>query len=266
MSINAAKLLAKIDHYDKVRAAPRLPALAVRARRHIARLPALASFPPLTRAAPSPPAQDERYMCLNDLNAALSALPAGARLDHTNETKLLAAVLERLDKDTSNDVQALAVKTLSGLVTRIKEEAVSNSVDQLSRQVVQGRDELRDVYAIGLKTVIADVPNTPPMAAAVLRAIVPRLLGQGLRAPQPVAAPAPAAGAKAKAPAAPAFDRKDSRPECLDITQELIRRFGDALQPAEAADLKRALLECVLEQDGAKAVVRKRASAAPWRR
>ena len=208
-------------------------------------------------------------MCLTDINTELGKLPAGARIDSASEKRLVEAVLERLDKDTSNDVQALAVKTLSVLVTRIGEPMVAHACEKLSQAVMTGRDELRDIYAIGLKTVIADVPPTHHMASAVVRALLPSLLGPGLKAPA-AAVPGVGAGAgagggkgaKKKAGAADDDDgaaRKDVRAEALDVGQELLRRFGEVLSPQDCGELVQLLVACVLEKG--KPAVRKRATA-----
>ncbi len=52
--------------------------------------------------------KDERYMAINDLNAELGK--AAVKIDAGLEKKICDTVLKRLESDTCNDVQALAVK------------------------------------------------------------------------------------------------------------------------------------------------------------
>jgi hypothetical protein len=196
--INADKLLAKITHYDK----------------------------------------DERYMCLIDICHALTAMPQNVRLEPSNETKLLKAILVVLDKDTVVDVQAIAVRTLSLLVTKISESAVADLCDKLSSQVFVGPKEMRDVYAVGLKTILLEVPNTPQMASAVLKAILPKVLSQGLKDPSSSVSAGNASNVKA-----------DVRSESLEVALDLVKRFGFAFQAQDAHDLMMATVECVLDKN-----------------
>jgi hypothetical protein len=71
---------------------------------------------------------------------------------------VVAAVLDRLEKDTCNDVQTVCVKALSVLVTRANDASVQEITSRLVGHVLGGRPELRDVYGIGLKTLVERVP------------------------------------------------------------------------------------------------------------
>jgi hypothetical protein len=93
-------------------------------------------------------------------------LQKDVRLDPALEKQLCSAILERLDKDLSNDVQAISVKCLSVLVRRVAEPQVVDICSRLCRQVLSGREDMRDVYGIGLKTLIAEVPERSSLAVA----------------------------------------------------------------------------------------------------
>ena len=69
--------------------------------------------------------KDERYMATSDLCEVLkrTAGEGGRGLDAATERRICTAVL-RLLHDKSNDVQALAVKTLGVLLTTVQEEQV----------------------------------------------------------------------------------------------------------------------------------------------
>ena len=77
-------------------------------------------------------------------------------LDYAQEKALCTAVLDRLEKDSSNDVQALAVKCLSVLVHVAADVQVITISDRLCQHILSGRAEMRDVYGIGMKTLIAE--------------------------------------------------------------------------------------------------------------
>lgn len=78
------------------------------------------------------------------------------KLDHQQEKQLCAAILGRLEKDTNNDVQAVSVKCLSVLVRRVAEPQVVEICTRLCQHILSGRAEMRDVYGIGMKTLIAE--------------------------------------------------------------------------------------------------------------
>ena len=89
------------------------------------------------------------------------------------------------------------------LLGKVQEAQVGEICDKLCTLVLEGKDELRDIYSIGLQTLIADVPDA--MGPSVCRLLVKRLLS-GIAAP-------PTAALEIKL-------------ECLDNMTDLIRRFG----------------------------------------
>ena len=155
------------------------------------------------------------------------------KMDASTERRICTAVL-RLLHDKSNDVQAIAVKTLGILLTTVHEEQVLEIADSLADQVLDAqKSELRDVYAIGLRTLCKTVPS--PMGDRVSQRLVGRLL-DGIRASA----------------------SEEIVLACLDVLSDLLARFG-----ATALSLTRQheqILQMCLNQLSSDAhVVRKRA-------
>ena len=124
----------------------------------------------------------------------------GGKMDSATERRICTAVL-RLLHDKSNDVQAVAVKTLGVLLTTVHEEQVLEIANSLADQVLdESKSELRDVYAIGLRTLCKTVPA--PMGDRVSERLVRRLL-QGMAA-----------------------TNQDIVLACLDVLTDLVGRFG----------------------------------------
>ena len=156
------------------------------------------------------------------------------KIDATTERRICTAVLSLL-KDKSNDVQAVAVKTLGVLLTTVQEEQVLEIADSLTDQVLdQNKSELRDVYAIGLRTLCKTVPA--PMGDRVSQKLVGRLL-EGMASDDEIIL------------------------ACLDILTDLLSRFG-----ATAASLTRQhepiLQMCLAQLNSTSHLIRKRAGNA----
>lgn len=141
-------------------------------------------------------------MATSDLCEVLkrTAGEGGRGLDATTERRICTAVL-RLLHDKSNDVQAIAVKTLGVLLTTVQEEQVLEIADSLADQVLDAsKSELRDVYAIGLRTLVQTIP--PRMGDPTSQRLVSRLL-EGIRG-----------------------NEEEIVLSCLDILTDLLTRFG----------------------------------------
>ncbi|KAI9905503.1 hypothetical protein PsorP6_013666 [Peronosclerospora sorghi] len=172
--------------------------------------------------------KDERYMATSDLCVELSKdVDLGPYL----EPKVCAAVLKQLD-DKSNDVQSVAVKCLGILVTRVQVAQVADIGAKLCDLIIYGKPELRDIYSIGLKTIIADVSQTT--GASIATGICTRLL-TGLGKEKDAAVTS----------------------ESLDILTDLLRRFGFDVATEHATIME--LLMVQLTDDSP--LVRKRATA-----
>lgn len=169
---------------------------------------------------------------------------------------MCAAVLKQLD-DKSNDVQSIAVKwfvvseslpspsfnrltlslslsllSLGILVTKVQEAQVADICAKLSDLILTGKPELRDIYSIGLKTILTDVSTAT--GAAVASGLCARLL--------PGLSPTKEQAVKA---------------ETLDILTDLLRRFGH-----DIATEHETIMNLFLAQlNDASPLVRKRATA-----
>lgn len=184
--------------------------------------------------------KDERYMATSDLCEVLKRQSGesggNATLDSNTERQICTAVL-RLLHDKSNDVQAIAVKTLGVLLTTVKEEQVLEIADSLADQVLDAsKSELRDVYAIGLRTLVKTIP--PSMGNQVSQRLVGRLL-DGIRSSQ----------------------NEEIVLSCLDILTELLSRFGGS-SVAVTRQHEAILQMCLSQLSSSAPVVRKRAGSA----
>jgi hypothetical protein len=153
--------------------------------------------------------KDERYMATSDLCEVLKRQQQQqtnptSELDSKTEHQICAAVL-RLLHDQSNDVQAVAVKTLGVLLMTVKEAQVFEIADSLADQVLDAtKSELRDVYAIGLRTLVKIIPFA--MGNAVSQRLVGRML-EGIKS----------------------SENEEIVLVCLDILTDVLTRFGYVL-------------------------------------
>jgi cullin-associated NEDD8-dissociated protein 1 len=175
--------------------------------------------------------KDERYMATSDL---CECLKRPGSLDVTTEQQICTAVL-RLLHDKSHDVQAIAVKTLSVLLTTVQEDQVLEIASSLADQVLDtSKSELRDVYAIGLRTLVKTIPTH--MGPAVGQRLVGRLL-EGIRTSR----------------------HEEIQLACLDVLTDLLTQFGGTA-PSVIRQHDPILNTCLtLLQDPGMPVVRKRA-------
>ena len=152
---------------------------------------------------------DKRYMSISDLQ---NVLESDRDVDEETERAICAALLERLSVDSNNDVQTVAVRALSVLMNRAHTEQVTDICKTLCTQLLDGRAELRDVYAIGIKTIVKNAPHA--LGAIVCTQATP-LLYFGI---------AQDADARAKM-------------ECIEILTDILAKFGSFLDGvAFAAD------------------------------
>jgi cullin-associated NEDD8-dissociated protein 1 len=174
--------------------------------------------------------KDERYMAISDLCEALKRNAAHANSDNNNaaasssttqidsqtERRICSAVLSLLD-DSSNDVQTVAVKTLGVLLMTVQEEQVNEIADRLTGLVLDpSKSALRDVYAIGLKTLVETVPEA--MGNVVSHRLIGRLI-EGIHTNSNTSpSSSPSSG-----------DDKNSEEivlACLNVLTDLLTRFG----------------------------------------
>jgi len=217
--------------------------------------------------------KDERYMAISDLCEALKRNAAQAnsaeamgsppptsggtggntsRIDSQTERRICSAVLSLLD-DSSNDVQTVAVKTLSVLLITVQEEQVVEIAERLCTLVLdQSKSDLRDVYAIGLKTLVETVPAS--MGNIVSQRLIGRLV-DGIHTNSTTQKKGKSTGVSSSA------EDKNSEEivlACLNVLTDLLTRFGST---ANSITLQHEpLLNVALSQLASpRPVVRKRA-------
>jgi hypothetical protein len=133
--------------------------------------------------------------------------------------------------DPSNDVQSVAVKCLAIITKKVQQAQISDVCKKLCSLVLDGKDALRDVYSIGLKTLIADVPES--MGTMVADQLTAKLLVGISRQ-----------------------DAEDIQRECLDNMTDLLRRFGQL----NAGSHPEIMKQVVKQLQSERAVIRKRAA------
>jgi cullin-associated NEDD8-dissociated protein 1 len=101
--------------------------------------------------------KDYRFMATNDLMIELQK--ETIKLDEESEKKIVKMLL-RLLEDKNGEVQNLAVKCLGPLVGKVKDVQVETVVETLCTNMTSENEQLRDISSIGLKTVIAELPQT----------------------------------------------------------------------------------------------------------
>ncbi|KAH8410584.1 hypothetical protein KR009_005701 [Drosophila setifemur] len=156
--------------------------------------------------------KDFRFMATNDLMTELQK--DSIILDDESEKKVVRMVLKLLE-DKNGEVQNLAVKCLGPLVNKVKEIQVETIVDSLCANMMSNTEQLRDISSIGLKTVIAELPQaTNSLAPNVCQRITGKL--------------------------STAIEKEDVsvKLESLDILADLLSRFGEFLVPFHSTILK----------------------------
>lgn len=121
--------------------------------------------------------QDFRFMGLNDLMSEIKADSTCYSGDETMENKVLNQVLA-LVEDKISEVKNQAVKCLGQLIKIIREPQMEHVVDKLIEFSGGRDDELRDISALALKTITAELPSDGRIAQSACAKLTPRLLGQ----------------------------------------------------------------------------------------
>ena len=76
------------------------------------------------------------------------------------ERRICASVLKQLD-DPGNDVKSMAVKCLENLIKKVQQTQVGEICDKLTQLIVDGKDELRDIYSIGIYPLTHSLTHSP---------------------------------------------------------------------------------------------------------
>lgn len=192
-------------------------------------------------------------------NAPTPSAEVVPQIDSQTERRICSAVLSLLD-DSSNDVQTVAVKTLSVLLITVQEQQVIEIADRLCTLVLdQSKSDLRDVYAIGLKTLVETVPSS--MGNVVCHRLINRLIdgihaNSGTKKSPPGKSPSGGSGNGITS-----ADDKSSEEivlACLNVLTDLLTRFGSSSNSITSQHEQ--LLNVTLSQLASpRPVVRKRA-------
>jgi len=186
-------------------------------------------------------------------SAAAASSSYSPQIDSQTERRICSAVLSLLD-DSSNDVQTVAVKTLSVLLSSVSQEQVVEIAERLCALVLdQSKSDLRDVYAIGLKTLVETVPAE--MGNIVSQRLIHRLVDGIHTNSTTKKGKSPSSGTSSSA------EDKNSEEivlACLNVLTDLLTRFGST---ANSITLQHdPLLNVTLSQLASpRPVVRKRA-------
>eukprot|EP00462_Mataza_sp_D1_P022295 CAMPEP_0175136666 /NCGR_PEP_ID=MMETSP0087-20121206/9404_1 /TAXON_ID=136419 /ORGANISM="Unknown Unknown, Strain D1" /LENGTH=1304 /DNA_ID=CAMNT_0016419451 /DNA_START=35 /DNA_END=3949 /DNA_ORIENTATION=- len=147
---------------------------------------------------------DERIMATSDIITQVEKLET---LPAKYQGLIFNAVLAQLE-DTSTEVKTVAVKCLSMLVRKFDEDHVLGIVEKLGGFIVDvAKKESRDIYAIGLKTIIRSLDEQGGTAAANALA---GCMVQGLKRPS-------------------SQSDDELRTQCLDVLKDLLLAFGPTI-------------------------------------
>ncbi|KAJ1035326.1 hypothetical protein NDA13_000746 [Ustilago tritici] len=163
---------------------------------------------------------DFRFMALNDLITELTK-DNYIQMDDSTENNTLRQVLA-LMKDSNTEVKNMAVRSLAILVPRLREKNMQNVIDTLIEYISSNNDELRDIAALALKTVTAQMPARSSYANTALNKLAPRLLSH----------------------VADQAASQELLIDSLDILAELITKFSSSV--SAALPLQNALLKAVV--------------------
>lgn len=248
LSTNFSDLLKKTEHYDKDERYMAISDLCEALKRNAAQAASIVEPP--TAMASTPGAGSNATS-----TAAASQAP---QIDAQTERRICSAVLSLLD-DSSNDVQTVAVKTLSVLLITVHEQQVIEIADRLCTLVLdQSKSDLRDVYAIGLKTLVETVPAS--MGNVVCHRLINRLIeGIHTNSSTKAAEKLPQTGGdNGNGSSAEDKSSEEIVLACLNVLIDLLTRFGST--SSSITNQHEQLLNVTLSQlASSRPVVRKRA-------
>jgi hypothetical protein len=182
------------------------------------------------------------------------------------ESDIMHTIFDSLVTEKNNDTQTQCVKCLSSLIPRVSDASLRETADILVALMVSGRQDLREVYKIGLKTLIKEIPehNGALMVAALLPLLRKGVMagpgGHGLplddkpacikatlkrierEKPTMSGAMLEASSAAARAEAT-STEGGDVRESCLDCMQDEFETFGGHAGEGETKGLPANLLD-----------------------
>jgi cullin-associated NEDD8-dissociated protein 1 len=143
--------------------------------------------------------KDKRFMAASDLMQEITM--ANQALDLGIQKRVCQAFLKQLE-DQSIDVQGNAVKCLAKIVCKFQEQQIGEVLAKLSSLVLDGKPEVRDIYATCLKGLLSELPAT--CSALACQSFLPKVL-HGITSH-------------------PSVEVKE---ECTDVFHDFLKRFGD---------------------------------------
>merc|ERR1719265_1251968 len=143
--------------------------------------------------------KDKRFMAASDLLQEITN--SNQSLDLHLQKKVCQAFLKQLE-DQSIDVQGNAVKCLAKIVCKFQEQQIGEVLAKLSQLVLDGKPEVRDIYATCLKGLLTELPSN--CSGLACQNVLPKML-HGITSH-------------------PSVEVKE---ECTDVFHDFLKRFGD---------------------------------------
>jgi len=178
--------------------------------------------------------KDKRFMAASDLTQEVTM--SSQSLDLQLQKKVCQAFLKQLE-DQSIDVQGNAVKCLAKIVCKFQEQQIGEVLAKLSQLVLDGKAEVRDIYATCLKGLLSELPSASSSLAC--QNVLPKML-HGITSH-------------------PAVEVKE---ECTDVFHDFLKRFGDnrVMQWSDQESMATSLLN-LLKPKQCKSSLRKKVIA-----
>eukprot|EP00931_Biecheleriopsis_adriatica_P101392 TRINITY_DN76542_c0_g1_i1.p1 TRINITY_DN76542_c0_g1~~TRINITY_DN76542_c0_g1_i1.p1 ORF type:complete len:1272 (-),score=340.55 TRINITY_DN76542_c0_g1_i1:76-3891(-) len=178
--------------------------------------------------------KDKRFMAASDLTQEVTI--SNQVLDPHLQKRVCQAFLKQLE-DQSIDVQGNAVKCLAKIVCKFQEQQIGEVLAKLSQLVLDGKPEVRDIYATCLKGLLVELPAS--CSGLVCQNVPPKML-HGITSN-------------------PSMEVKE---ECTDVFHDFLKRFGDnrVMQWTDQDNMATSLLN-LLKPKQSKSSLRKKVIA-----
>merc|ERR1719230_243864 len=143
---------------------------------------------------------------------------ANQSLDLHLQKRVYQAFLKQLE-DQSIDVQGNAVKCLAKIVCKFQEQQIGEVMSKLSQLVLDGKPEVRDIYATCLKGLLTELPFA--CSGLACQSLLPKML-HGITGHTSV----------------------EVKEECTDVLHDFLKRFGDnrVMQWSDQENMANSLL------------------------
>ncbi|KAI8908304.1 armadillo-type protein [Gorgonomyces haynaldii] len=115
---------------------------------------------------------DFRYMATNDL---LVHLQNETSFDESTERKIVASLLKLL-QDSNGEVQNMTIKCLGPLVNHVRPQTAFSLAQEICKLLSDKKEVLRDVSAMGLKSLVSQMNPDSDTSQQLLQYLVPQLV------------------------------------------------------------------------------------------